>query len=395
MFCVLLPGFDTPSAAGDHKRLLSPREQRLVGVWKPEPGQRAVAFQEFVFRADGTGTFMLHENLKQDCEWDLRDDRLILVHRDDLRTQGVPVTAVTRSFLVIHEDELYYRKQVNKTPAKGSENSHATNGDERQTAGVAGRSFGLVNAFSGKLSAEQKRLVPEKLRNAFLIESLQEITASSLAKELEHKTPLAEETRDGERYVALKDYRHVQVSDDVSGQLIIIERYLVTDDDPYEAAMIAALHEFAADGEIDHLDAILEKHPELVNARRRFPEPHKPLRTSGFAPLHHAAENSHDKVALRLLKQGADVNQADGMGWTPLHLAALRGHLSGVKLLAKRGAHVDAKTVAVPESFGVPPGSSDDAKPQKLSAVPSRTPLDLARKAQHAEVVQFLKFVGK
>ena len=85
----------------------------------------------------------------------------------------------------------------------------------------------IANEFSGKLSQDQERIVPEALRGAFTVESLRRITAPELAKELEFKTLVAEESLEGERYVAIKDYRHVEFSPEVSGQMIVIERYVV------------------------------------------------------------------------------------------------------------------------------------------------------------------------
>jgi ankyrin repeat protein len=79
------------------------------------------------------------------------------------------------------------------------------------------------------------------------------------------------------------------------------------------------------------------------------------------------------------------------MGWTPLHLAAQRGHLAIVKLLVKGGARLDAKTVAIPARFGVPPGSPDGARPQKIPAIPARTPLQVAQDSKQVEVVKFLR----
>jgi hypothetical protein len=114
--------------------------------------------------------------------------------------------------------------------ANQSHDSRVVDGDEPLADDVVGKCFGIANTFSGKLSEEQERMVPEALRGAFTIESLQKITASDLAKELEFKTQVAEETHEGKRYVALKDFRHVVFSDEVSGMMIVIERYLVTSD---------------------------------------------------------------------------------------------------------------------------------------------------------------------
>ena len=137
--------------------------------------------------------------------------------------------------------------------------------------------------------------------------------------------------------------------------------------------------------------AIADKYPKVISARQTFHQPHKPPRTDGFTPLHRAAERGREQVAAYLLEKRADVNSADGFGWTPLHLAAREGNLSVVKLLVKHGAKVEAKTVAIPEEFGIPPNSPPDAKPRKLPAVPARTPLKLAERNKHADVVQYLK----
>ena len=115
-------------------------------------------------------------------------------------------------------------------------NAESTQTSATRTVGVdpnvaskqVGESFGLANTFSGKPSEEQERTLPDALRGAFSIESLRRITSDELAAQLKNKTCVAEEVKDGKRYVALKDFRHVQFSDNVSGQMIVIERYVVT-----------------------------------------------------------------------------------------------------------------------------------------------------------------------
>ena len=98
---------------------------------------------------------------------------------------------------------------------------------ERLSDALSDTSFGIANTFSGNLSKGQERTVPESLRGAFMIESLRTITAAALAEKLQFRILVAEEVRDGVRHVALKDLRCVQFSDDVSGQMIVIERYRV------------------------------------------------------------------------------------------------------------------------------------------------------------------------
>ncbi len=162
-------------------------------------------------------------------------------------------------------------------------------------------------------------------------------------------------------------------------------------DEAFRSALVVAIQRFAREGELDHLRAIVEKYPELINASRTFRQPHKPLRTDGFTPLHHAAERGREQVVAYLLEKRADANSADGLGWAPLHLAAQQGHLPVVKLLVKYGAKVEAKTVAIAAEFGIPPSSPPDAKPRRLPAVPARTALQLAEQNKHADIIQFLK----
>ena len=166
-------------------------------------------------------------------------------------------------------------------------------------------------------------------------------------------------------------------------------------DDAFQAALVAAVHRFAEDGELDHLRAILNKYPRLVNARPTFRRGRKPYWTDDYTALHRAAERGHEEVVGFLIKKGADVNATANLGWTPLHVAAQKGELSVVKRLVKAGAKVEARTVAVPAKVGVPPGSGPGERPKKIPAIPSLTPLEMAKEAKHPRVVEYLKEVGK
>jgi ankyrin repeat protein len=169
--------------------------------------------------------------------------------------------------------------------------------------------------------------------------------------------------------------------------------------DEFQAALVAALHLFAREGELDHLRAVLDKYPKLVNARQSFRQPRKPVRTDDFTALHHAAERGRERVVSYLIEKGADVNVADPLGWTPLHLAAQQRHLGVIKLLVKAGAKVEARTVAIPAQPPVgPPDVGPDGKSpllQKVVAFPALTPLELAQAAKHTAVIEYLKSVGK
>jgi hypothetical protein len=153
---------------------------------------------------------------------------------------------------------------------------------------------------------------------------------------------------------------------------IDLEAKKPAEDDAYRAALIAALHLFAEKGELDHLKAVLAKHPDLLDAKQIFRQPHKPSRGDDFTPLIVAVQEGRDEVAAYLLSKGANVQADDWLqGWTPLHIAARRGDLNMAKLLLKHGAKLTAK----------------DAR--------GRTPLDLAAEEKRPEVVELLNGLEK
>jgi ankyrin repeat protein len=162
-------------------------------------------------------------------------------------------------------------------------------------------------------------------------------------------------------------------------------------DEAFREALVAAIHQFAEEGELDHLRAVLNRHPEIVNLKRTFHAVRKPYWTDEYTALHRAAERGREDVVAYLIDKWADVNAAGPLDWTPLHVAAQKGDLAVVKRLVKAGAKVGAKTVAIPERFGLPPGSGRGDRPRKIPAIPSLTPLELAQEAKHAEVVKYLK----
>ncbi|MCE9561234.1 MAG: ankyrin repeat domain-containing protein [Planctomycetes bacterium] len=166
--------------------------------------------------------------------------------------------------------------------------------------------------------------------------------------------------------------------------------------DPFQAAIIAALHRFATDGELAHVRAIIEKYPNLVDAKRIFPRfPSGKPHSTGRTPLQLAAWYGNEKVVVYLLDKGADVNTADDHGYTPLHFAAEKGHLDVVKRLVKAGAKLDAKTMAFPEYYpdNADPGpESFGGKPvEKCPAIPARTALQIAQDQKRPAVVEYLK----
>ncbi len=172
--------------------------------------------------------------------------------------------------------------------------------------------------------------------------------------------------------------------------------------DSYDAALVAAICAVAEgtdriqDGGLDHLKAILDKHPNLVNACRVYKQPRKPSARDYWSPLNLAAWNGNEQVVKLLLDRGADVNSTEDYGCTPLHRAAMMGHLSIVKMLVEYGADINAKTIAQPEmSSDQFPGSGGPGAdpPTTFPAVPAQTSLDLAKEWKHADVVEYLESV--
>jgi ankyrin repeat protein len=165
-------------------------------------------------------------------------------------------------------------------------------------------------------------------------------------------------------------------------------------DQAFHDALVTAMHHFAEVGDLEHLKGILDKFPELVDARQSFRQPHKPSLTDSFTALHWAAREGREKVVAYLLKAGADVSALRAGGWTALHEAAHNGHLPAVEVLVAHGADVSAKTEAIPERVGWGPSADlTDATnpPPRFPAVPARTALDLANEQHHSYVSRFLK----
>jgi uncharacterized protein (TIGR03067 family) len=139
----------------------------------------------------------------------------------------------------------------------------------------------------------------------------------------------------------------------------------------YRAALANALHHFARRGEADHVKAILTKHPELLEAKEVFRQPHKPSAGDDFTPLLTAVFEGKEEAAAVLLAKGANVQARDGINYTPLHRAAAAGDLGLVKLLVKHGAKLDAR-----DNEGL-------------------TPLDVARERKRAAVAEYLQGLQK
>jgi hypothetical protein len=92
--------------------------------------------------------------------------------------------------------------------------------------------FGIPCDFSGKLKPEQEKGVPLEIRSAFYVEFVRDISEADIQQILKNKEKVAEETHNGVKYIAVKAFRCVQFSKQVSGMMIVIERYRIVDKPP-------------------------------------------------------------------------------------------------------------------------------------------------------------------
>ncbi|KAE8151441.1 nucleoside phosphorylase domain-containing protein [Aspergillus avenaceus] len=95
--------------------------------------------------------------------------------------------------------------------------------------------------------------------------------------------------------------------------------------------------------------------------------PNVQAKFSKNTPLFEAASHGYEKIVQQLLEYGADITGSGKRGRTALHEAAANGHLACAITLVKNGA----------DRFSI---DSDGCMP-----------LDLAEKAEHEKVIQFLK----
>ncbi|KAF4677941.1 hypothetical protein FOL47_008045 [Perkinsus chesapeaki] len=86
--------------------------------------------------------------------------------------------------------------------------------------------------------------------------------------------------------------------------------------------------QLCAEGEIDKVREVLDKHPSAANMTD----------VDGMTPLHWACDRSQVEVCSLLLDKGANVNAKDSEGETPLSYACLVGEAAIVKILLEHGA---------------------------------------------------------
>ena len=215
--------------------------------------------------------------------------------------------------------------------------------------------------------------------------------------------------------------------------VLVADQPVAKADRAYQTALTAAVQHFAREGDVENLEAILDKHPDLLTAKnpsaagrpdptegytvfewaieRGQPEVVRSLIRrgakvnstpgKGYLHLESAAMDGHLGVVRVLIEHGARVNVDSGDGWTPLLWAARRGHLDVVRELVENGADLAARTAPIPEMGenminAPPPDPSEPAKPPRIyPATPARTALQWAEAEQHSDVAEYLRQFGK
>ncbi len=112
--------------------------------------------------------------------------------------------------------------------------------------------------------------------------------------------------------------------------IVIMAGFLITFGSPTFADQI---HELAQKGDLQGVKILIEKNPELANAKD------KDRRT----PLHWACRGVHLEVVKFLVEKGADVNAEDSNKVVPLHSLSVRNSVEAIELLLAKGANIDAK----------------------------------------------------
>jgi ankyrin repeat protein len=93
------------------------------------------------------------------------------------------------------------------------------------------------------------------------------------------------------------------------------------------------IHELAQKGDLESVKTLIEKDPELVNAKDK----------DNRTPLHWACRGVHLEVVKFLVEKGADVNAEDSNKVVPLHSLAVRNSIEAIELLLAKEANVDTK----------------------------------------------------
>ena len=137
------------------------------------------------------------------------------------------------------------------------------------------------------------------------------------------------------------------------------------------------IHDAALQGDLAKIKELLEKSPELLEARSGNEK----------TPLHYAAQGGHMEIVELLLTKGAEVSAKNSAMETPLHYAAAMGHMKVVNLLISKGAQLNSENTSgdTPLHYAARMGNTETIRVliERGSDVNCRnkynaTPLDLA-----------------
>jgi glyoxylase-like metal-dependent hydrolase (beta-lactamase superfamily II) len=158
-------------------------------------------------------------------------------------------------------------------------------------------------------------------------------------------------------------------------------------------ALAEEIHDVAQQGDLAKIKRLLEKSPELLEARS----------ANEKTPLHFAAQGGHKDIVELLLAKGADVNAKNIASETPLHYAAAMGYKDIVGLLISKGAVLNSGTTngSTPLHYSANFGKSEIIQVliEKGADINCRTkygttPLDLAYDFDRNEAAQMIVSKG-
>jgi hypothetical protein len=101
--------------------------------------------------------------------------------------------------------------------------------------------------------------------------------------------------------------------------------------DELSAAVDEDIVEAAKNGNLNAVQAILEKDPSMLNAKNR----------NGYTPLHWACMRAHWDVAKYLVQKGADLNVVGGDGGTQVNWAVHHDNVDMIQFLFENGAKLN------------------------------------------------------
>ena len=156
--------------------------------------------------------------------------------------------------------------------------------------------------------------------------------------------------------------------------------------------------------------AIVESHPEIATLEWPGPDEEGQPFIKGSTALHYAANDGKDRLVLKLLEHGADIN-ASNANWyrSVLSWAANNARISTIRLLLENGADADSLDAVhaaayggsacgegeeqeYAESLGILIESGADMNDRRHYL--NQTPLGIALKSGNKGAIEYLSGIG-